>query len=534
METTTTEPEAHRNGALASYRFRESELTVSRGEPLPLGAHRVPGGVNFVLICRHATAVHLVLCETCNGQPRAEIPLDPRLNRTGDHWHVRVAGLPEDFCYGYRVDGQAGGPHRYDPSKVLIDPASRALSCGTPWGQSGSLPRLSLVMPSTVDRINDLHPRVPLEDTIIYELHVRGFTADRSSGVRHPGTFDGLTEKIHYLNWLGVTAVELLPIDEFDETDCPFVNPYTGERNRNYWGYNPIAYAAPKAAYASNPERTAPWEEFRRMIRSLHDAGLEVILDVVFNHTAEGGEGGPTYSFRGLDNGLYYLLDEQGRYLNFTGCGNTVNGNHPVVRNLILACLRNLVAEAHVDGFRFDLASVLGRDKKGHVLVEPPVVEMISEDPLLRDTQADRRALGRRRALPGRQLPRRRPVVGVERPLPRRRPPLLEGRRRPGRAARQPPLRLGGPLRRPRPAPLAEPRDLPRRLHPLRPRLLQREAQHRQRRGQPRRPQRQLLLELRRRGADRRPGRPRVAGPAGAEPDRHADGQPGRADAPRR
>ena len=385
--STTIEHAPIRNGALARDQFRDHPLTIARGEPLPLGANRMGVGINFVLICRHATSVSLVLCEPCDGAVRAEIPLDPRLNRTGDHWHVRVDGLPDDFCYGYRVDGPHGGPHRYDPTKILLDPACRALSCGTPWGQTGTLPRLSLIMPTEVDRINDLHPRIPLEDSILYEIHVRGYTAHRSSGVRYPGTFSALAEKIEYLKWLGVTGVELLPIDEFDETDCPFVNPYTGERNRNFWGYNTIAYAAPKAAYAHNPERTAPWEEFRRMVRAFHDAGLEVVLDVVFNHTAEGGDGGPTYSFRGLDNGLYYLVDEFGRYHNFTGCGNTVNSNHPVVRNLILACLRNLVAEAHVDGFRFDLASVLGRDKKGHVLVEPPVVEMISEDPLLRDTK---------------------------------------------------------------------------------------------------------------------------------------------------
>jgi isoamylase len=369
------------------HRFRERLLVVTRGEPLPLGASRAPDGVNFVLICRHATAVNLVLCEPCNANIFAEIPLDPRLNRTGDHWHVRVDELPDEFCYGYRVDGPSGPKHRYDPRNILIDPACRSLSCGRPWGSTGSLPRLSSIKQSTRDWMDDICPRTPLEDTIIYELHVRGYTASLSSGTRSPGTFAALVEKIAYLKDLGITAVEILPIDEFDENDCPFVNPFTGQRNRNFWGYNTIAYAAPKAAYASNPERVAPWEEFRRMVNAFHDAGIEIILDVVFNHTAEGGDGGPTYNFRGLDNSLYYLVDEQGRYLNFTGCGNTVNSNHPVVRSLILACLRNLVAEADVDGFRFDLASVLGRDKFGHVLMEPPIVEMISEDPLLRDTK---------------------------------------------------------------------------------------------------------------------------------------------------
>ena len=239
-----------------------------------------------------------------------------------------------------------------------------------------------------VESPDDFNSRcIPREDTILYELHVRGFTVDPSSGVRHPGTYAGLIEKIPYLKELGVTAVELLPIDEFDENDCPFVNPLTGEQLRNFWGYNTIAFGAPKAAYASNPERTAPWEEFRGMVQAFHDAGIEVILDVVFNHTAEGNHKGPTFNFRGLDNRLYYLLDERGRYLNYTGCGNTVNSNHPVVRNLILSCLRNLVAEADVDGFRFDLASVLGRNRRGEVMVEPPVIESISEDALLADTK---------------------------------------------------------------------------------------------------------------------------------------------------
>jgi isoamylase len=367
------------------YQFRGHQLKVSRGQPLPLGASRSQDGVNFVLICRHATSVRLVLSEPCNPEIETEIPLGPQYFRTGDHWHVRILGLPEEFCYGYRVDGPKGPMNRYDPSTVLLDPASRALSCGRPWGQSEGSIRRSLLTRGLGDRIDDLNPRIPRSETILYELHVRGFTCDRSSGVRFPGTFAGLAEKIGYLKDLGVTAVELLPIDEFDENDCPFVNPLTGEKHRNFWGYNTIAYAAIKAAYASHWEGGAPREEFRRTVASFHKAGLEVVLDVVFNHTAEGGEGGPTYNFRGLDNSLYYMLDENGKYLNFAGCGNAVNSNHPIVRSLILSCLRNAVAESGVDGFRFDLASVLGRDKRGNVLVEPPVIDQITEDALLAD-----------------------------------------------------------------------------------------------------------------------------------------------------
>ena len=385
MSTATSPPVEAEGGP--RYQFRGHPLRVSRGHPLPLGASRSQDGVNFVIICRNATSVRLVLSEPCNPDIETEIPLGPRSFRTGDHWHVRILGLPDEFSYGYRVDGPKGPLHRYDPSIVLLDPTSRALSCGRPWGQSSGSTRRSLLTRGLGDRVDDLNPRIARSDTILYEMHLRGFTCDPSSRVRHPGTFAGLAEKVGYLKDLGVTAVELLPIDEFDENDCPFVDPFTGEKHRNFWGYNTIAYAAVKAAYASHWEGGAPREEFRRMVNSFHKAGLEVVLDVVFNHTAEGGEGGPTYHFRGLDNSLYYMLDEQGNYLNFAGCGNAVNSNHPIVRSQILSCLRNAVAESGVDGFRFDLASVLGRDRRGNVLVEPPVIDQITEDALLADTK---------------------------------------------------------------------------------------------------------------------------------------------------
>src|SRR5207249_3836904 len=230
-------------------------------------------------------------------------------------------------------------------------------------------------------------PRTPVADSIIYELHVRGFTCHPSSGVAQPGTFAGLMEKLPYLQWLGVTAVELLPIHEFDECDCPFSNPWTGEPLRNYWGYNSIAFAAPKASYAASAQEHNQVTEFRELVRAFHQAGIEVILDVVFNHTGEGNEHGRTYSFRGLDNELYYLLGSDGSYLNFSGCGNTLNCNHPSVRTLLMNCLRFWVADMHVDGLRFDLASILGRDYQGNVLVKPPVVELIAEDGVLTDTK---------------------------------------------------------------------------------------------------------------------------------------------------
>jgi len=226
----------------------------------------------------------------------------------------------------------------------------------------------------------------PLADTIIYELHVRGFTQHPSAGVANPGTFKGLSEKIPYLKELGITAIELMPVTEFNENETVFTHPDTGERLKNFWGYSPLSFFAPKSAYSSDPK--APLAEFRDMVKAMHRADIEVILDIVYNHTAEGGGDGPTTSFRGIDNTIYYLLDPWTRaYLNFSGCGNTCNCNHPVVRSLIMDALRWWVVHMHVDGFRFDLASILGRDQEGHVLANPPVVEMIAEDPILADSK---------------------------------------------------------------------------------------------------------------------------------------------------
>jgi isoamylase len=368
-------------------------LRTSRGRPLPLGATAVADGVNFALLCRHGTRVVLVISPIDTNVPLAEIELHPRRNRTGDHWHVLVQDLPTAFRFGYRVDGPNGPLHRYDPSVVLLDPAATLVSDGGTWGSMcevnprQSIRRCMYVRAPRYDWKDDQPPLTPLEDSIIYELHVRGFTCHPSSGVARPGTFAGLAEKIPYLKELGVTAVELLPIHEFDECDCPFTNPETGEKLRNFWGYNSIAFAAPKAAYAQSGPKHGQVREFRDMVRAFHDAGIEVILDVVFNHTGEGDDRGRTFSFRGLDNELYYLLDADGKYLNFTGCGNTLNCNHPVVRDLLMTCLRYWVGHMHVDGLRFDLASVFGRDRFGNVTLDPPVVESIVEDGVLADTK---------------------------------------------------------------------------------------------------------------------------------------------------
>lgn len=370
-------------------------LKTARGRSLPLGAMATPDGVNFALLCRHGTSVRLVIMPVEHDEVIADIPLDRLRHRTGDHWHILVAGLPPTFRYGWRVDGPRGGAHRFNPEILLLDPSTTAIADGSVWGKNGThflggrstSHRRSLFIRRPFDWREDSPPLTPIEDSIIYELHVRGFTCHPNSGVSAPGTFAGLVEKIPYLQKLGVTAVELLPVHEFDEDDCPFTNPLTGERLRNLWGYNSIAFAAPKAAYAASGPQHGQVNEFREMVRCFHQAGIEVILDVVFNHTGEGDDRGRTYSFRGLDNQLYYMLGPAGNYLNFSGCGNTVNCNHPVVRELIMNCLRFWIAEMHIDGLRFDLASVFGRGPTGNVLVEPPIVEMIGEDGVLYDTK---------------------------------------------------------------------------------------------------------------------------------------------------
>jgi isoamylase len=361
---------------------------------MPLGVTAGPDGHNFALLCRHGTRVTLVILPEAGGNELlAEFPLHPKQNRTGDHWHIRVVGLPSTFCFGWRVDGPRTPSTRFDPSRLLLDPATTMVSNGADWAGTCEVDPQRTFRRSLSHRGqryswgDDAPPLTPLEDSIIYELHVRGFTCHSSSKVVQPGTFRGLIEKIPHLQWLGVTAVELMPVFEFDECDCPFFNPDTGEKLVNFWGYNPIAFAAVKAAFAASAKEHGQNHEFRDMVKAMHAAGIEVILDVVFNHTGEGDDRGRTFSFRGLDNELYYLLDENGKYLNYSGVGNTVNCNHPVVRDLIMTCLRYWVGDMHVDGFRFDLASILGRDRRGQVMVEPPVVESITEDGVLADTK---------------------------------------------------------------------------------------------------------------------------------------------------
>ena len=371
-----------------------TDFKTSRGRPTPLGVSSSNDGLNFALLCRHGVKVWLVILPLEGSDELiAEYQLERRNHRTGDHWHIHVSGLGNHFRYGWRVDGPAGSGNRFNPTRILVDPAATILSDAAIWsGTCETDPQRSgrrsvFFRGPKYDWENDYAPLISFEDTIVYELHVRGFTCSPTSAVSKPGTFAGLQEKIPYLKWLGITAVELLPIHEFDECDCPFVNSQTGERNRNFWGYNSIAFAAPKAAFAATAREYGQITEFRDMVKAFHAAGIEVYLDVVFNHTGEGDDRGRTFSFRGLDNSLYYLMSPDGRYLNFTGCGNTMNCNHPVVRDLILTCLRFWVGDMHIDGLRFDLASILGRDQRGNVMVEPPIIETIAEDGVLADTK---------------------------------------------------------------------------------------------------------------------------------------------------
>ncbi len=366
------------------------DFEISRGSPLPLGATLERGGINFAVFSKHATAVSLVLFLTGDPEPIAEFPLDPAHYRTGHIWHTFVSGLDPGVEYAYRMrrePNEAPHLHRFDPNALLQDPYGRAFSEDLPWGQRTAAPRRSRILDTRFDWEHDQPLNTALADSIIYELHARGFTQHASSGVAHPGTYRGLIEKIPYLKELGITAVELMPVQEFEECEITRPSPQ-GAPLLNLWGFSPFGFFAPKAAYSSDRDPEAVVREFKTLVKEFHRAGIEVILDVVFNHTAEGDETGPTLSFRGLDNLVYYIVDPAtGRYHNYTGCGNTVNCNHPVVRNFVLDCLHYWVTEMHVDGFRFDLASVLGRGRDGTVLSNPPLIERIAGDPVLADTK---------------------------------------------------------------------------------------------------------------------------------------------------
>ncbi|MBO7485793.1 MAG: glycogen debranching protein GlgX [Spirochaetaceae bacterium] len=389
-----------------------NKLSVQLGKPFPLGATLEHDGVNFSVFTRNGTKVFL---DVFNGKEDAEpyftYEFDPEMNRTGDIWYVKIMGLKANSLYLYRVDGPFNPEqgHRFNKKQYLLDPYAKALTDDSIFENlsdnyiipvdsmdiefskqrtAAGFPKC-VVIDNNFDWQGDRPLNYPLKSCIIYEAHLRGLTQSPSSGVAHPGTYKGLIEKIPYFKELGITSIELLPIQEFDAYENTNVNPKNGQRLKNYWGYSTIAFFAPKATYAFDRTPGGQVNEFKEMVRELHKAGIEVILDIVFNHTAEGNEHGVMINFRGFDNSIYYILEDDKKqyYKNFSGCGNTVNCNHPVVHEFIIDCLKYWVIDMHVDGFRFDLGSILGRDRNGNLMKNPPVLERIAEEPILRNTK---------------------------------------------------------------------------------------------------------------------------------------------------
>jgi isoamylase len=368
---------------------------AAAGESSPLGATFVETGVNFSVFSRGATSVELELFDRAeDGVPSRIIRIDPVCNRTYHYWHTFVPGIQPGQIYGYRVDGPFDPERglRYDRSKLLLDPYGRGVVVPSTYsreaacreGDNAAAAMKSVVAdPQDYDWEGDTPLRRPSSRTIIYEMHVRGFTRHPNSHVGRSklGTYAGLIEKIPYLRDLGITAVELMPVFQFDEQDAP-------PELVNYWGYAPVSFFAPHHSYSSRRDPLGPVDEFRDMVKALHRAGIEVILDVVYNHSAEGDETGPTLCFRGFDNQVYYILQpNRSHYANYSGTGNTLNANQPIVRRMILDSLRYWVEQMHVDGFRFDLASILARDSAGHPMANPPVLWDIESDPVLAGTK---------------------------------------------------------------------------------------------------------------------------------------------------
>ncbi len=362
-----------------------SRLVITPGRPYPHGPFVTADGVRFSVVSRFATRVWLCLFRAVDDlEPVWELEFDARRHRTGDVWSVFIQGLGPGVFYKYRMDGpwepQVG--QRFSAETYLLDPRAKAFAGNV---YDGTIK--SVTIRDAAERSEDTRPRIPMNELVIYEVHVRGLTRDSSSGVKHPGTYRGLIEKLPYLKKLGITAIELLPVQEMGETRLGRCSLSSAAELNNYWGYSSIGFFAPTGQYACHVETWEQVDEFRDMVQAVHEAGMEVILDVVFNHTSEGDERGPSLCFRGMLDSIFYLLDEKGQYLNYSGCGNTVNCNHPLVRDFILECLRYWVSVMHVDGFRFDLASILGRDQNGEIIENPPLVERIAEDPVLRDVK---------------------------------------------------------------------------------------------------------------------------------------------------
>jgi isoamylase len=370
-------------------------MRASRSTPYPLGPTCTASGVNFSVLSVHATAMELLLFDRVeDARASRVIELSPTVDRTAQYWHVFVPGIKGGQLYGLRVAGpyDPAAGHRFDPTKLLLDPYAKSVAVGpdysraaaaAPGDNAGSAMKSVVTDPHAYTWEGDQPLQQKYRNTVIYEMHVRGFTQNPNSGIEPSkrGTYAAIIEKIPYLLELGITAVELMPIFQFDAQDC-------APGLTNYWGYSPVSFFAPHLAYSIQGDPLRCIDEFRDMVKALHRAGIEVILDVVYNHTSENDEEGPTLCFRGLENSFYYLLDkDSGRYLNYSGTGNTLNANHSVVRRMILDSLRYWVSEMHVDGFRFDLASILSRNEQGEPTANAPILWDIDSDPTLAGTK---------------------------------------------------------------------------------------------------------------------------------------------------
>nr|XP_027072174.1 isoamylase 1, chloroplastic-like isoform X1 [Coffea arabica] len=397
---------------------KPSLFEVFDGYPLPFGATSRDGGVNFAVASGSATSATLCLIRLSDLPEKRvteQIFLSPITNRTGDVWHVFLKGDFQDMLYGYRFDGKFSPQegHYFDSSQILVDPYAKAVVSRGDYGALGledeCWPPMACMVPSLTDKFDwegDLPLKFPQRDLVIYEMHVRGFTRHESSGTEFPGTYLGVIEKLDYLKELGINCIELMPCHEFNELEYYSHNSILGDYKMNFWGYSTVNFFSPMTRYSSAGALNCGLgaiDEFKCLVKEAHKRGIEVIMDVVFNHSAEGNENGPILSFRGVDNSVFYMLAPKGEFYNYSGCGNTFNCNHPLVRQFILDCLRYWVTEMHVDGFRFDLASILTRSSSlgdaanvygksvegdtlttGSPLSSPPLIDMISNDPILR------------------------------------------------------------------------------------------------------------------------------------------------------
>lgn len=364
------------------------------GSSYPLGASRKGTVTNFALFSEHGSEITLALFHGMESDPFFEITLDAKKNKTENIWHISLEDVPEQTAYAYRIGGEKIEEEGliFDDRIYLLDPYARGVASPNVWHKTPKdsynyLPRGKILDSSVFDWQEMPQPHIPFEKLVIYETHLRAFTIDKSSQVKHPGTYLGLIEKIPYLKELGINAIELLPIFEFNECENKQRSPLTGKRLHNFWGYSTVNFFSPMNRYASEGNWESSILECKEMIREMHRHGIEVFLDVVYNHTAECGSTGPVLSFKGIDNPVYYILSENGEYLNFSGTGNTFNCNHPTVRKLIIDSLKYWTKEFHIDGFRFDLASILTRDVDGTPMENPPLISEILAEPSLAKTK---------------------------------------------------------------------------------------------------------------------------------------------------